>query len=102
MNPVDAINRIMADLMRGSRKRRKHSYIYWNPPKQWNKTIYLFGYTPHRTVVPTSNGNVEGFFAVKFRKLKNGELKLVKYVRFGRRKIASNRSMAWYKKYYAS
>ena len=82
----------------GVSSRNKASYLYWDPPKEWTKTKYLFAYTPWKTKDPET-GKV-GFFALKYRLLKNGSMKLVKSVRFARRKIANRRAYQWYEKYY--
>lgn len=78
--------------------RNRSPYIYFEPPKNWEGTIYHFGYTPWRTEDPKTGKT--GFFAVKYRLLKNGTLKLVKSVRFGRRKIATKRANKWHADYY--
>jgi len=92
---LDELNRIARKLGIYP-SRRKNPYIYWFPPKDWEGTIYLFAYTPWKT----NYEGKEGFFVLKFRLLKNGNHKLVKVVRFGRRKIAKARSLKWYDKYY--
>jgi hypothetical protein len=67
---VDFLNKIAADM--GLTGRSKHSYNLWRAPKNWKGTIYVFGYTPWRTRDPETGK--EGFFAVKFRLLKNGTI----------------------------
>ena len=93
---IDAINQIAADL--GLFGTRRNSFIHWRIPKDWNGTKYAFGYTPWRT---EDEGQV-GFFALKYRVLKNGRMKLVKSVRFGRRKVAKARSLSWHRSYYGT
>jgi len=78
------------------RKRMRNSLRYWNPTKGWKGTVYIFGYTPWRT----EKDGKSGFFAVKYRVLKGGVWKLVKSVRFGRRKVAKARALKWHNKYY--
>lgn len=95
-NTIDILNKICRDYGLFP-KRRKSPFIYWRIPKSWKGTRYAFAYTPHRTRDHTGK---EGFFALKYRILKNGQFKLIKKVRFGRRKIASQRSLKWYKEYY--
>ncbi len=94
---IDLINKLYADLV-GSPRRNKSSFLYYEPPKDWDKTVYIFGYTPWKTTDPEMGKT--GFFALKYRQLKSGTLKLVKSVRFGRRKIADKRSHQWHEKYY--
>lgn len=94
---VDMLNQIFTDLL-GPPGRNKSSFLYYEPPKDWERTVYVFGYTPWRTVDPETGK--KGFFALKYRRLKSGALKLVKSVRFGRRKIADKRAHQWHEKYY--
>lgn len=94
---LELINRMAADLGVFPR-RNKSSFLYYEPPKDWDKTIYYFGYTPWRTTDPETGKT--GFFSLKYRLLKSGALKLVKSVRFGRRKIADKRAHQWHEKYY--
>jgi len=105
-NPVDIINRILADHGIFA-PRRKHSYLIWREqgrdPKDQKATDqkrarYLFAYTPHKTR-DDDTGKI-GFLALKIRVLKSGKRKIVKKVRFGRRKIARARSLKWYDEYY--
>lgn len=95
---IDLLNKLAADLgLFGGR--RKHKMNLWSPPHGWKgKVAYYFGYTPWKTEDPET-GKV-GFFALKYRRLKNGTFKLVKSVRFGRRKIAKARAIKWYNQYY--
>jgi hypothetical protein len=95
MEAIDILNKMARD-MGLFPKRRRSSFIWWRIPKDWNRTKYAFGYTPWRTRLDGK----EGFFACKYRVLKNGSMKLVKAVRFGRRKVAKNRSLQWHQKYY--
>jgi len=81
-----------------SPSRQRRSFLWWKIPKDWQGTKYAFGYTPWRT---SFNGK-KGFFACKYRVLKNGNMKLVKAVRFGRRKVANERSLEWHRKYYGT
>lgn len=94
--PIDILNQIAADLGLFP-ERTKHKMNLWRIPKGWMGTRYYFGYTPWRTTAET--GEV-GFFALKYRIRKNGSMKLVKKVRFGRRRVARQRSLLWYRKYY--
>lgn len=94
---LELINQMASDLGVFPTK-QKSAYIYYTPPKDWDKTIYYFAYTPWRTIDPETGK--EGFWTLKYRVLKNGNLKLVKKIRFGRRKIASRRALQWYEKYY--
>ncbi len=99
---IDLINQLAAEVginfgAFGSNRNRS-SFLYWEPPKDWDKTVYYFGYTPWRTTDPETGKT--GFFALKYRRLKSGALKLVKSVRFGRRKIADARAHKWHEKYY--
>jgi len=59
-------------------------------------TDSLFGYTPWKT----RDGGKVGYFALKYREFKNGKIKLVKSVRFGKRKTAKARATKWYNEYY--
>lgn len=94
---IDMLNQIFADLA-GPSGRNKSSFLYYEPPKDWDRTVYYFCYTPWRTT--DSATGKEGFFALKYRLLKSGAWKLVKSVRFGRRKIATKRALQWHAKYY--
>lgn len=95
---LDVINQLASDLGIFSGKRRS-DWLYYEPPKDWDKTIYYFAYTPWRTVDPETG--IEGFWALKYRLLKSTKkLKLVKRVRFARRKIASARALKWHSDYY--
>ena len=95
---VDEINQILSKALSLPRYtgRNKNSFLYYTPPKEWTKTVYIFAYTPWRT---THNG-IDGFWTLKYRVYKDGRWKLVKKVRFGRRKIADRRAKQWYDKYY--
>lgn len=95
---IDILNKMFADLTKDSRGRQKSSLIYWNAPKGWKGTVYIFAYTPWKTVDPETNKR--GYFALKYRVLKNGNSKLVKSVRFGKRKVARARAEKWYNEYY--
>jgi len=99
---LDLINKMAADLGIFGSGRNKSSLLYYEPPKDWPGTIYIFGYTPWKATDPETGK--EGFFALKYRRLKSGKLKgaekLVKSVRFGRRKIASAQALKWHQKYY--
>ena len=74
----------------------KNPYLYYDPPKDWKGTVYMFAYTPWKT---THEGK-EGYFALKYRKYKDCRWKLVKATRFGRRKIANKRCLKWWDDYY--
>jgi len=92
---IDIINKMAADLGLYP-SRRRNSFIHYRIPKDWKGTRYAFGYTPWKT----KHGDKEGFFAVKYRILKKGNWKLVKTVRFGKRKTARKRSQQWHHNYY--
>jgi len=77
---------------------RKSTLIYWDPPSGWKGTPYAYGYTPWKQRNPNT-GKV-GYFACKYRILKDGSLKLVKAMRFARRKVAKARAEQWYESYY--
>ena len=83
----------------GGASRNKSSYLYWDPPKDWNGTLYQFAYTPWKTKDPETQKT--GYWTLKYRYLKKKkQWKLVKKVRFGRRKIAHKRALEWYAKHY--
>lgn len=92
-NAISFMNKIYSDLVGSTRSKR--SYVYWRIPRQWKGTRYRFGYTPWKTQY---NGK-RGFFAVKYRETKD-KLKLLKAVRFGKRKTAKARSLQWHTAYY--
>ena len=95
---LDLINKLAADLGIFS-GRRKSEFLYYVPPKDSDKTIYYFAYTPWKTTDPETGKS--GFWTLKYRFLKTtGSWKLVKKTRFGRRKIASQRAWDWHQKYY--
>lgn len=94
---LELINKMAADLGVTSR-RNKSTFLYYEPPKDWTKTVYYFAYTPWRTTDPETGKS--GFFALKYRMLKSGAMKLVKSVRFAKRKVADARAWKWHKKYY--
>lgn len=97
----DILNRLFAQAYaRREPQSNRSSLIYYTPPKTWAGTVYLFGYTPWRTRDPETGKT--GFWALKYRVLKSGQQKLVKKVRFGRRKIAAKRSLKWYTDFYQS
>lgn len=91
---IDLLNKIAADL--GLSPRHKTSFIHWRIPKDWQGTKYAFGYTPWKT---EDEGQV-GYFALKYRVRKDGSMRLIKKVRFGRRKVAKARSLTWHRQYY--
>lgn len=93
---IDILNQIAAEMGLFGSPRSK--LIYWRVPKKWKRTKYAFGYTPWKT--KDYDTGKEGFFALKYRILKNGRWKLVKSVRFGRRKVARERSWKWHREYY--
>ena len=76
--------------------RNKSSFLYYDPPKDWTGTTYIFAYTPWKTI----HKGIEGFWTLKYRILKDGRWKLVKKVRFGKRKIANKRALKWWNNYY--
>jgi hypothetical protein len=93
---LDRLNEICRRLGIGPSTTR-HDYLYWQEPEDWAGTKYRFAYTPWKTYDPETGKR--GFFALKYRITKK-RLKLVKKVRFGRRKIAKQRSREWYEKHY--
>jgi len=93
----DILNHIFSITYRPTR--RKTGHFYFPPPKDWDRTIYRFGYTPWTTVDPETRKT--GYWTLKYRYLKKKKKwKLVKKIRFGRRKIAHKRAREWYEKYY--
>ena len=92
---IDILNQLAADLGLWP-SRRRSSFIWWRIPRNWKGTKYAFGYTPWKT----ENDGQVGFFALKYRVKKDGSMRLVKKVRFGRRKVARERSWQWHKNYY--
>ena len=79
--------------------RRKTSHFYYSPPKGWVGTKYRFAYTPWKTKDPETQKI--GYWALKYRYLKKTkQWKIVKKIRFGRRKIAHKRALEWYAKHY--
>lgn len=95
---LDLINQMATDLGIFS-GRRKSEFLYYEPPKDWDGTLYYFAYTPWKTVDPETGK--KGYWALKYRFLKTtGNWKLVKKIRFGRRKIASARALKWHGDYY--
>ena len=96
---LDVINQLAAD-MGVFPGRQRSSFLYYEPPKDWPRTLYHFGYTPWRTADPETGKT--GFWTLKYRVLRDGSEKLVKQVRFGRRKIASKRALKWHRDYYHS
>ncbi len=90
----ELINQLFSDMV--PQGRTKNSYLYYDPPKDWKGTVYIFAYTPWRT----KHDGVEGFWTLKYRVYKDGHWKLVKKIRFGRRKIADKRAKKWWDAYY--
>lgn len=79
--------------------RRRTSHFYYSPPDDWKGTLYRFAYTPWKTRDPETKKI--GFWTLKYKYLKGTkQWKLVKAVRFGRRKISKKRALEWYEKYY--
>lgn len=94
---LEEINKIAAEMLGQTSGRHKRSFLYHRIPKNWLGTKYVFGYTPWRT----KHDGKEGFFALKYRMIKGGDvLKLIKAVRFSKRKVARKRSSDWHKAYY--
>ena len=93
---IDLLNRICRDIGLFPPQKRRTAYFYWRVPKDWKGTKFLFGYTPHKV---RHEGKL-GFFTLKLRVLKNGQIKISKAVRFAKRKIATQRSIEWFKKHY--
>jgi hypothetical protein len=81
-------------------KRRKNKINWWSPPKGWTRTVYIFAWTPWKTRDPETK--TTGFYTLKYRVYKDGRWKLVKKLRFARRKIAKKRASQWYDKYYGT
>jgi hypothetical protein len=90
---ISLMNKLYNDLVGSTRSRR--SYTYWRIPRNWKGTRYQFGYTPWKT----QYDGKKGFFAVKYRETKD-RIKLVKTVRFGKRKTAREQSSQWHDAYY--
>lgn len=97
---LDILNRIFAEAYgRQAPTRQKTNYFYYDPPKDWEGTLYRFAYTPWKT--EDFRSAKTGFWTLKYKYLKTKKRwKLVKKTRFGRRKIAHKRALEWYKKYY--
>lgn len=89
---MDRLNQLYRQIVGSS---HRNPYVYWRIPRKWKGTRYRFGYTPWRI---ECRGRV-GFFAVKYRETKD-KIKLVKAIRFGKRKKARERSLEWHKAYY--
>lgn len=94
---IGLLNQLAAEMGLSS-GRAKHTYNFWSIPRGWKGTRYLFGYTPWRTQDPETGK--KGFFAVKFRMRKDGRGRCIKMRRFGRRKVAKEYSLKWYREYY--
>jgi hypothetical protein len=75
--------------------RRKKSLIHWRIPDGWIGKKPIFGYTPWRTM----DGDAKGFFALHYTPTKDG-WKLIKKVRFAKRKVAKERSWKWHEDFY--
>lgn len=80
---IDLLNQLAADL--GLFGSRRSSFIYWRIPKGWKGTKYEFGYTPWRTRDPDTGE--EGFFALKYRVLKDGSSSLSRRCGLGEGKL---------------
>ena len=97
----DILNHIFSVTRPQARTGRRHatSHFYYSPPKDWAGTLYRFAYTPWKTLDPDTDKI--GFWTLKYKYLKTKKRwKLVKKVRFGRRKIAMKRAKEWYEKHY--
>ena len=97
----DILNHIFSITQRQTRRqtRRKTGHFYFPPPENWPGTIYRFAYTPWKTRDPETRKI--GFWTLKYKYLKTTKKwKLVKKIRFGRRKIAHKRALEWYEKHY--
>jgi len=93
----DILNHIFA--ITGKPTKHKTEHFYYNPPKDWDGTIYRFAYTPWKTMDPETRKI--GYWALKYKYLKRTkQWKLVKKIRFGKRKIAKKRALEWYIKHY--
>lgn len=95
----DILNHIFSITAPRRPSRRKTSHFYYSPPKDWPGTPYRFAYTPWQTKDPET-GKI-GYWTIKYRYLKKTrQWKIVKKVRFGRRKIAKKRALEWYESHY--
>lgn len=95
---IREINRIAAELGLFGRGRRKHSFLFFYPPKDWEGRIYRFAYTPWKTRDPETGQ--EGYFALKYRMRKDGSGTCVKKLRFAKRRVARAKAWQWHEKYY--
>lgn len=88
------INKIAADVLGGNGSgRHKNRLLLYYPPKDAKGRKYAFGYTPWKALDPQTGKT--GYFALKYQILKDGTMKLVKSMRFGRRKIAKKHALQW-------
>ena len=96
---IDVLNQFAAEMGLYPRRQR-HPFVYFafRKASRGKRVVYAFGYTPWKTRDPETGK--EGFFALKYRVYRNGQWKLVKSVRFGKRKIAKKRAWEWHQKYY--
>ena len=97
----DILNHIFAVTQPRVKTGRRHatSHFYYDPPKDWAGTLYRFAYTPWQTLDPETGKT--GYWTLKYKYLKTTrQWKLVKKIRFGRRKIAKKRALEWYEKHY--
>jgi len=97
----DILNHIFAVTRPRRRTGRRHatSHFYYSPPEDWEGTRYRFAYTPWKTLDPETRKM--GYWTLKYKYLKTTkQWKLVKKIRFGRRKIARKRCLEWYEKHY--
>jgi len=93
----DILNHIFSITQKQTRRKTRH--FYYSPPEDWPGTLYRFAYTPWRTRDPETRKT--GFWTLKYRYLKKAKRwKIVKKIRFGRRKIAHKRALEWYEKHY--
>jgi len=97
---VAALNTWARAMMTGGKRpqapKQKSRYIYWFTPKGWTGTVYRFGYTPWKQTIH----DVKAYWALKYRIYKDGSRKLVKAVKFAKRRVAKARAYKWYVEYY--
>jgi len=95
----DILNHIFSITRPRKQSRKRTHHFYYSPPKDWAGTLYRFAYTPWKIKDPET-GKI-GYWTLKYKYLKGTkQWKLVKKIRFGKRKIAKKRALAWYAKHY--
>lgn len=91
---IDELNRLWAEMV-GEGRTRNYA-LFWSIPKKWKGRKYKIGYSPWKI---KGEGGKIGFYALKYKHSKSG-WKLVKAVRFGKRKTAMQRSIEWWNRVY--